>query len=152
MISPKKQELRNQIEAFFRNEAAKENEKGKQITIEDVFGKNTKKEDRILFNVPESLGDCILTTSLLDDLRVLYPDKKIFVATKRPYFDVFIPLVGSLIDAVIEWSPIFDNELVIEKEVLISYNVTCLSQKFLSYTHNGADKTNIDFSLNKELN
>ncbi len=136
------------VENSFRQIAAQENQKNKQVTLEDIFGYDTKKEDRILFNIPESLGDCLYISALLTDLRSLYPDKKIFLATKMEYVEFFQPMLGIYFDSIILWQPIFNNTVLMEKDyVLIDYLPTAASQCFLNYLRGGQDKTNIDFSL-----
>lgn len=141
------------VEATFRQIAAQENQKNKQVSLEDIFGHDTKKEDRILFIIPESLGDCLYASCLLTELRSLYPDKKIFLSTKPQFFEFFQPLLGTLIDSIISWNPIFNNALLLESQhVLVNYIVTAPTQCFLNYTRNGQDRSNLSLELtNKEL-
>ena len=136
---------------YFLAQARKDNERTKGATLNDFLGKESPK-DRILFNAPESLGDCVYFTCLLKDLRETYPDKVIYLATKPQFKEVFQHLVGRLIDKVIDWVPAFDNSMMMEGcgkvpgYFHVVYQPHFLTQRVIDYIHSGEDKTNIDFS------
>ncbi len=133
-----------QIEEYFRSVAREEINKLQGASLDKILGPE-KPEDRILITMPESLGDCFYLTSLLEDARKLYPGKKIYVSTKPPYIDVFLPLKGNLIDYIIEWNPMFDNVPVLEgmaghpKFFQIVLSAHAPSQRLINYRHNGSD-------------
>lgn len=139
---------RQNIEDYFRKVA--QDEVNKSVTLDSFLG-DERPEDRMLITMPESLGDCLYLTCLLRDARELYPHKKIYVATKPHFMDVFTPLVGRLIDRVIPYAPELDNAYGLEGSagakkyfdiVLLAHGMT---QRLLNYAHNGQDKTKIDY-------
>lgn len=141
---------RQSVEEYFRQVARNEAGKGGNNTdqLAKILGPEPA-EDRVLISIPESLGDCLYVTSLLRDARELYTDKKIYVATKGAFLDVFRPLVGDKIDYAIEWRPEFDNAALLEgalgqkKYFQIMLNVHIDTQRFINYRHNGEDKSEI---------
>jgi glycosyltransferase involved in cell wall biosynthesis len=137
---------RQNIEDYFRQ--VSQDELNKSITLDSLLGPESP-DERLLITMPESLGDCLYLTCLLKDARELYPDKKIYVATKPPFMDVFTHLVGRLIDYVIPYAPELDNAYHLEGSagakkyfdiVLLAHGMT---QRLLNYAHNGNDRTKI---------
>lgn len=145
-------QLRDQMLQYFRGVANQENSKLTGGDFSKILGPEEAK-DRVLITIPESLGDCLHVTALLRDARERYSDKKIYIATKPTFFDVFNPLVGRLIDYVIEFRPEFDNVYALEgyggnkKYFEIILSVHFPTQRNLSYIHNAADKSaiNLDY-------
>jgi hypothetical protein len=132
--------------------ARDENEKLGVDTLEKNLGPEAP-EDRVLISIPESLGDCLYITCLLDDARKQYEGKTIYVATKPQYADVFLPLVGSFIDRVIPWRPEYDNAYSLEgcagqkKYFQVMLNPHFPTQRMINYLHNAEDKSDIDLEL-----
>lgn len=142
---------RQSVEDYFRKVAIDENNKTNKngIDLEEILG-DEPPTDRVLINIPESLGDCLYVTSLLRDARVQYKDKKIYVATKPQYKEVFAPLVGDLIDYVIDWNPSLDDSMKLEgygsnvgyfRVVLQPHFPT---QRMINYLHHGEGKSAIN--------
>lgn len=137
------------IEDYFRKVARDELSKAGSDEIQKLLG-NEAAEDRVLICMPESLGDCLYLTALLKDARELYPTKKIYVATKPPYMDVFRALIGIYIDYVIAWRPEFDNSYFLEgacgqkKYFQIMLNAHFPTQRMINYLHNAEDKSAIN--------
>ena len=142
------QQDRKTIEEQIRKAAAEENAKIQKKELNTMLPE--KPDDRLLITMPESLGDCINLTSLLRDARERYPSKKIFVATKPQYIDVFLPIVGKYIDYVLDWHDVFDkvyelegyagNEKVFDIILAAHHNV----QRPVNYIHNNHDKSEIN--------
>ena len=61
---------RQAIENHFRNVALQENSKIKQISLEDFLDKDDKGK-RIIFVIPESIGDIYMSTSLFESIKEL---------------------------------------------------------------------------------
>lgn len=140
---------RKNVYDFFVKTAIEENQKHIRIDFDKLLGEEPA-SDRILFCMPESLGDIYLCTSLFKSLRETYPDKVIYVATKPQFHDVIG--CNPYVDRVIEWQPFMDNLLGMEGAgenkgyfdiVFVPHYAT---QRMLSYLHNGNDK--IAFEIN----
>lgn len=111
-----------------------------------IAGDNSKK---VLFACPESHGDIVLATSLLESLSENYPEHNIYFACNPEYFDILEghPLIYKIIpyyqvmDACVNmegnssWPGLFD----------LSFMVTILSQRCWNFVHNG--KSRIAFDL-----
>jgi ADP-heptose:LPS heptosyltransferase len=116
-------------------------------SIYDQLIHNDKK--RLLFIVPESTGDVFLCTSLLPNLKKLYPDYDIYFACYPKYQSILKN--NPNITKVIDYNPIMDNQVLMEgtgqwKGLFdISMMVTALTQRMVNYLHNGL--TNIMFDL-----
>ena len=142
---------RQQIEAYFRDTASKENQKmgiEKPLTLEDLLDKNDEGR-RILYVMPEGIGDIVLSLGLMKSLKEQYPNYNIYFATNPKFFEA---LEGNdFIHKVIPYAPIMDNLLYLEGngnhkgyfEIAFLPHVT--TQRVLTYVHNG--KTNIAFNI-----
>lgn len=104
---------------------------------------------KVLFVCPESHGDIVLATSLLESLSENYPDHNIYFACMPQYFEILeghpliyktIPYYG-VMDACVNmegnanWPGLFD----------LCFMVTILSQRCWNFVHNG--KSRIAFDL-----
>lgn len=99
------------IENYFREEAIKDNNKSTkttEVSLRDLIG--FKDEKKLLFVIPESIGDAFISTSVLPSLKEKYDGYKIIVATSQSYFDVFKG--NKYCDKVIQYIDIMDNELI----------------------------------------
>lgn len=137
---------RKSIEDYFRQIASKENSELEKVTIESFLDKEDKK--RLLYVMPESIGDIFLSTSLFKGIKETYPEYKFYVATKPEFFDV---LDGNpYVDKVIPYCPSMDNLVLMEgigsaKGYFdIAYLPHIGTQRMLDYLHNGEDVIKLD--------
>ena len=137
---------RQQIEEYFRQVASKEiNESSeKKISIENFLEKNSKK--KLLYVMPESLGDCFLSTAIFPSLRKMYDEENwdLYVSSKAEYKDVF---AGN--KNITKWIPYgnqMDNQLLMEGMGRhkgwfdICFTPYVSTQRIIDYTHNGINK------------
>ena len=142
---------RQDIEKYFRQVATQENQKNKKITFEELLGEGNPK-DRILYVMPESIGDIYMSTSLFASIKKQYPDKKLYVATNPQYFTI---LEGNpFVDKVIQYTSQMDQLLWLEGVgdhkgfFEIAFLPHIGTQRMFNYQHNG--KTKIAFDLKDE--
>ena len=140
---------RQDVENYFRNVALQENQK---LQFEDFLDKDDYGK-RILYVMPESIGDIYLSTALFENIKRQYPNHNLYVAVKPEYFDI---LKGNEnIHRVISYTPQMDQILWLEGagdhkgyfEVAFLPHIG--TQRFLDYIHNG--KTNIQFNIKEDL-
>jgi glycosyltransferase involved in cell wall biosynthesis len=146
----KKGVSRSDIEKYFRQVAAKENSENDSKTsdFESLLDKDDKGK-RILYVIPESIGDVLMSTSLFPSIQRLYPDHNLYVATKPEYEAV---LSGNpYVHKVLIYNPQMDNLMWLEGSgdhegfFEVAYLAHSGTQRFLNYLHNDADK--IDFEI-----
>lgn len=101
-------EPKEQIAQIFQQIAVKDL-KPEPIDIRDLLLDNDKKN--LFFVLKESLGDCILSLSLLEGARLSYPDHNINVVTEEKFFDVFRGC--EFVDNLIPFSPMLENEMAV---------------------------------------
>jgi hypothetical protein len=139
---------KNQIENYFRQVAKEELSKNNPVNFEDLLDKEDTGK-RILYIMPESIGDIYLSTSLFKNIKKQYPEYNLYVATKQEYFEI---LEGNpYIHRIIQYLPQMDQLLWLEgigkhKGFFeIAFLAHFGTQRTLDYLHNG--KTNIQFEL-----
>jgi hypothetical protein len=139
---------RQDIENYFRQVAWQENQKNKQIDFKDFLNEDDEGK-RLLYVIPEDEGDVFLSTSLFPSIKRLYPEYKLYVATKNEFFEI---LEGNpYIDKIIPFVPQMENQIWCEgnKDNKGYFEIAFLpyigTQKILNYLHNAKDK--IDFEL-----
>lgn len=144
----KKGAKRQDVENYFRQVALQENEKNKKIEFEDLLDKNDKNK-RILYVMPESIGDIYMSTSLFENIKKQYPEHNLYVAVKPEYFEI---LQGNpFIHKVLQYIPQMDQLLWLEGVgnhdgyFDIAFLPFAGTQRFLDYIHNG--KTKIQFEI-----
>ena len=145
----KKGNTREVIENYFRRVALQENEKDKKIGFEELLDKDDEGK-RLLYVMPESIGDIYLSTSLFKSAKELYPDYNLYVAVKPEYFSI---LDGNpYVHKVIQYVPQMDNLTWLEGKgrhkgffeiAFLPYSNT---QRFLTYLHNAKDKLAYDIN------
>jgi glycosyltransferase involved in cell wall biosynthesis len=144
----KKGAKRPDIENYFRQVALQENEKNKKIEFEDLLDKNDKGK-RILYIMPESIGDIYMSTALFANIKKQYPDHNLYVAVKREYFDILKgnPFIHKLLQYIPQMDQLLWLEGVGDHEGYfeIAFLPFVGTQRFLDYLHNG--KTKIQFNL-----
>jgi glycosyltransferase involved in cell wall biosynthesis len=139
---------REDIEKYFRK-VASENENKVEVKFEDLLDKEDE-DKRILYVMPESIGDVFLSTSLFKSIKELYPDYNLYVSTKPENFEV---LDGNkYIHKTIPYTQQMDNLLWLEGQgshkgyFEIAFLPFSSTQRFLTYLHNGKDK--IAYNIN----
>lgn len=144
----KKGAKREDIEKYFRQIALQENEKNKKIDFES-FLDETDKGKRILYAIPESIGDIYMSTALFENIKKQYPEHNLYVAVMPEYFGI---LQGNpFIHRLIQYTPQMDQLLWLEGigDHEGYFDIAFLpfggTQRFLDYVHNG--KTKIQFNI-----
>jgi hypothetical protein len=139
---------RQDIENHFKQVAWQENQKNKKTDFKDLLNEDDDGR-RILYVIPEDEGDVFLSTSLFPSIKRLYPEYKLYVATKNEFFDI---LEGNpYIDKVIPFVPQMENQIWCEgnRDNKGYFEIAFLpyigTQKILNYLHNAKDK--IEFEL-----
>lgn len=138
---------RKNIEDYFRQIAAKENHKIEPVSI-SKFLDDEPPSDRILYVIPESIGDVFMSTSIFPSIKKAYPNHKLYVATKQEFTEV---LDGNpYVHKVIPFMPMMENLLLMEGRAGEPgfFDVVFLphigTQRFLDYVHNGRDNILLD--------
>ena len=139
---------RKSIENYFRKVAQKENNENEFNAIvnkdfEKLLGEDDKGK-RLLYVIPESIGDVYLSTSLFKSIKEQYPEYNLYVATKPEFRSV---LDGNpYIYRAIPYVPQMEDILFLEgKEnhkgfFEIAFLPFTSTQRQMTYPHNGKDK------------
>ena len=143
----KKGMTRDKILEYFRQVALKENEQAKTVTFEDILDKDDKGK-RIVYVMPDAIGDVFLSTSLFKSIKEMYPDYNLYVATKQGNFDL---LDGNPhVHKTILFNENMNNLLWLEGNgdhegyFEIAFLPYLGTQKMFDYQHNGKDKISYD--------
>jgi len=143
---------RQDIENYFRQVASQENQKNKKTEFEDLLGKDDKGK-RVLYVMPESIGDIYISTSLFKNIKKQYPHHNLYVATKPEYFQMLQGNPHTY--KLLEYIPQMDQLLWLEGAgdhngyFEVAFLPHAGTQRFLDYLHNG--KTNIQFDIKEEI-
>jgi len=149
-MSPQKAQKRQEIVNYFRSVAAEDNQKNQKIEFGDLLDKKDKK--RILFIIPESLGDIFLCTALFKSIRERYPRPEwvFYIATKPEYKEI---LDGNpFLDKWLQYQPIFDNHVWLTGNSQtngyfnVAYHPYWATQRSFTYYSNGEDIIGPDLS------
>ena len=136
---------RKQIEDYFRKVAREHNQKYFPVKIEDFLDTDDKGK-RMVYVIPESPVDVLLSTALFKSIKRKYPHYNLYVATKAENFHI---LDGNEhIHKTIPYNPQFDNTLYLEGigdhegyfEVAFTPHLS--TQRTNNYIHN--EKDNVD--------
>lgn len=139
---------RGEILSYFKNVANKENSQiNEGIYFEDILG-DEGRDRRIAVVIPGGAGDVLWVNSLLNNLKELYPEHKIYFITSKNFY----PLVEDhpAIYRMIPYSKKIDHLLLLEGSQShkgyfdVAYLPHIGTQKILNYTHNGKDKIQLD--------
>jgi glycosyltransferase involved in cell wall biosynthesis len=129
-------QLRNSMINSMREAGIQHNNKNApKLLLEDILDKNDK--ERCLLILKESLGDCIILTSLLPEIKKKYPLASIYIATDPKFFEVFD--LNENVHKCIPWSAELENEMLVtgfaNQKGLFNYfhNVGLTSQRSLNY-------------------
>lgn len=138
---------RKDVLDHFRKVAEKENGKNKKIKFEELLDKEDEGK-RLLICMPQSIGDVYLCTSLLKNIKEVYPEYNIYFATDPKYF---IILEGNpYIHKTIPYSKSLDSLVLLEGQAShkgyfeIAFLPHIGTQRMLNYMHNGKDKIQFD--------
>lgn len=141
---------RQQVENYFRHVAREDNNKNKKVDFSELLDPNDK--NKILFVMPDSIGDVYLCTALFGSIKEMYPEYALYVATNQANFDV---LKGNEnIKKVIPYIPNMDQLILLEGQrghggyFDIAFLPHITTQRMLTYLHNGKDR--IEFDINKK--
>lgn len=141
---------RSQIEDYFRKEALNVNlsKQKRESNFEDLLSKDDEGK-RLLYVMPEGIGDVVLSLGLLKSIKEQYPEYNLYFATNPENFSLL--LGNPYVYRVIPYYPIMDNLLFLEGNgnhkgyFEIAFLPHINTQRMLTYIHNG--KTNIAFDL-----
>lgn len=99
---------REAIYSYFIKTAQQENDKNKKIDFRELLDNNGKK--RALFIMRRSIGDIIISTSLLESFHEQYPNTDLYFACEKQYFNL---LEGNpYVHKVIEYQSFMENEMI----------------------------------------
>ncbi|MEK6882492.1 MAG: hypothetical protein AABY22_22920 [Nanoarchaeota archaeon] len=145
---------KDQVEGYFRQVALKHNsEQQGQKKFEDLLDKNDEGK-RMIFVIPESIGDVYLCTSLFKSIKETYPDWNLYVATKPEYFSILDG--NSHVFRVLQYIPEMDNIFWLEGMGNHKgyFNIAFLpyvgTQRHIDYVHNGIDRIQLDINEKEE--
>lgn len=139
----KKGTSRSQILDHFRKVAQKENSEIEKKSIED-FLDDEGPEYRILIVVKEAEEDVFLINSFLENLKNLYPDCNIYIATDPKYCSLIED--NEYCHRVIPYDNKMNDSLLMEGfsshegYFRVALYPTLSTQMFPNYFHNGVDK------------
>ena len=151
MISDEKLAARASIEAYFRSTARSELNKTEKVEFSSILNKEDEGK-RILFVIPESIGDIFLATALFRSISVQYPWAFLYVMTKPEYFPLLKgnPYINSkLLPYIPEADNLFFGEGVSSHKgwFEIVFLPTIGTQKIQNYQHNGKDSIAFDLKF-----
>lgn len=134
---------REGIEQYFRQVATKENTQNAPVTLDHFLSKDDAGK-RVLYAMPDSAQDLLLSTSLFRSIKETYPDFNLYVATNPENTEI---LDGNpYVYKTIPFTPQMENIFLMEgmgnhkglfEIAFIPYVTT---QKIPTYSHNGIDK------------
>lgn len=137
----------NKIEAGFKNRARLKNKLerlrvfGTDYADSVVNHLDPKDTFRILYVMPESAGDVLLSTAVVDSIKKKYPDASIYFATKEPYKSILKdnPDIKGILQYEDELLNYRITEGYADQEGLfdITYCPGIISQKIPHVLHNG---------------
>ena len=136
---------RQNIEQYFREVAVKENTEKlkKNITLEKILEKEDTGRKRLLYVMPESEQDVLLSTSLFRSMSESYPDYDIYVSTKPEHQDILdgnehvkmvLPYEQQM-DQIYSLQGIGDHKGYFD----IVFSPYMVTQRHPTYSHNGLD-------------
>ena len=128
---------RRQVYEYFVKTAKDDNSKHNQkaINFKDLLDDNGK--NRALFLIKESIGDCVLVTSLFKSFHQKYPNSDLYVMCDPKFESVFIG--NQYVHKVLPYIPEAENELMMigagSKEKMFDYyfHSAISTQRVLNY-------------------
>ena len=143
---------RVQAYQYFIGEARQQNAKNFPKDLKLEFPDNGRKKAAMV--MPQSIGDCYLTTSLFESFAEQYPDYDLYMVTKPEFFEVF--RANPYIYKLIPFQPNMENELFWIGQgnhkgfVDICFLPFVTTQKHLNYLGNG--NNNIAYDIYTKCN
>jgi hypothetical protein len=141
---------RGAVERYFRQIAAKENAENKRIDFKDLLDKDDEGK-RILYVIPESIGDVFLSTAVINSVKKAYPEYNVYVATKPENAEVLKN--NPDIHKVLPYIQQMDNQVLMEGFgeskgfFQLSFHGYLAAQRFLDYLHQGGeDRIQLDLN------
>ena len=138
---------RNDVLKYFKQVAQEDNRKNNPTKFEDLLDKEDEGK-RILFSMPQSIGDVYLCTSLLKNIKQVYPNHNIYFTTKPEYFEILDgnPYVHKMIpyDKGLDNLPAMEGQAEHKGYFEIAFLPFIGTQRVLNYMHNGKDKIQFD--------
>ena len=138
-----------EIEKYFRTVAQKANQTDKwnYLMGVDGFAELLDEDDegkRLLYIMPESIGDIFLSTALFRSIKETYPDYNLYVATKPHFAEVLdaAPYVHKVIPYLsqMESFTFVEGAGTHKGYFEIAFMPFVNSQRIITYPHNGKDK------------
>ncbi len=145
--APDKVGARKNIEAYFRDTATKNNQSLPNTeTPEQYLRKNNVTADSVLYIMPKSFGDSLLSTSLFRSLKEQYPDKPLWVACEEPYKSVYVGnpyLAGTVTIQSFMTQQLF-MQGVSNNKPLVFKTLNAFADTQLSMSYYGEDNLNLE--------
>lgn len=143
-----KNRTREEIKAYFQQVAKKENKtlfkKGLKENID--FDRPNK---RIAYVMPEHNEDVLMSTSILNSLKKVYPDHDIYFFTKPQYFGLIdeCPYIHKYCEFEEEMDDCFYFEGRADQKGYfdLAFLPWLETKRVVNYTHNGLDNTELKF-------
>ena len=139
---------RQQVEDYFRYVAARENAQTEWQENTNESFRNLLSEDdegrRLLYVMPQSIGDVYLSTALFKSLKESYPDYNLYVATSPDFFPVLS--ANPYVHKVIPYFEKMDDIYFLEGRenhkgfFEVAYLPYVTTQRHTCYSHNGKSK------------
>jgi hypothetical protein len=138
---------REGVEGYFKKVAQAEIKKSNKTQFDSFLSKDDEGK-RIVYVMPESIGDIFLSTSLFKSIKETYPDYNLYVAVKPQFFSVVHG--NEYVHKVIPYVPQMEHFAFLEGQSKnagffeIAFTPYVNTQRQMCYTHNGKDKIAYD--------
>ncbi len=139
---------KEQIYSHLIQQAQQKLNKPKTIEFKDLLDKDDEGK-RMAVVIQQSGGDVLMVNSLLENLKILYPEYNLYIFTDPKFFDLIRD--NPAVHKVLPYTPACDNLLFLEGQgqhkgfFELAFLPAITTQKCFGYQHNGKDK--IQFSL-----
>jgi glycosyltransferase involved in cell wall biosynthesis len=138
---------RESIESYFKQTAKKENQDLSKKTLREEIDFD-RPNPRIAYVMPEHHEDVLMSTSIINSLKKVYPDHDVYFFTKEPYFHLIdeCPDVHKYCRFREEMDDCFYFEGRADNEGLfdIAFLPFLETKRVLNYTHNGNDVVELE--------
>jgi glycosyltransferase involved in cell wall biosynthesis/ADP-heptose:LPS heptosyltransferase len=148
----KRGQPRKQVETFFRNITGKKNRQAQLLSAKDpgkaanplehiMESMDSHDKLRILYCMPQTAGDLLVSTAILDKLKEVHPEASIYVATEKRYFGVLKD--NPNVKGMVEFNGVLDNYRASEPFALskgfvdFCFNPYIVTQRLPHWIHGG---------------